>query len=539
MAAAKQLSYSATDQRPVYSLLRHSPAFVLLVIAIADGSQLADPDLWSHLSAGQIILSTRHLTLYDPFSYTAFGHLWRNHEWLSQVALAAVYNALGVFGLKLLKLLCATATISLIALGLAETAAPARVQRAVLAVTAVALLPQIEFRPQLATFVLLSLVIALLARDTYRTSSRLWPLVPIFALWANLHGGYLVGVAAMATYAAVVAADELRRGQGWGRAMRLAATAAACAFATLANPDGIDIWRTVMNSITDPLVHNGVAEWQPLLSRIGFEWHAYAPGVIIYLLPLALFAALALSLLLAPRMDDAALVAIAALFIFGAFVSARNMALAVIALAIPLARHVGIALGNPSASLLTGLVPMGRAVNEEPARVAADADWRFNPVVAIGLATAVAAATGLLSNRLTIDEHCPVGAVAFMKQHNLRGNVLGDYDWGNYLAWHIAPQSKVFVDGRSDQLYSSRVISDYYDFYFASPRAESVLDGYPHDFVLLPPESKGYSVVANNPNWKLIYRDPDAALFARATSPAAQLPGVPVIGSATGPKFFP
>ena len=535
MAAPNQLS-GRVEERPVYSLLRHSPAFVLLMIVIADSGQLADPDLWNNLRAGQIILSTRHLTLYDQFSYTAFGYLWRNHEWLSQVALAAVYNGFGVFGLKLVKLLCAAATISLIALGLAETAAPARVQRAVLALTAVALLPQIQFRPQLATFVLLSVILVLLARDTYRTCSRLWPLVPIFALWANLHGGYLVGVAAVATYAAVVAADELRRGRGWGRGAWLAATTAACAFATLANPDGIDTWRTVMNSITDPLVHKGLAEWQPLLNRIGFQWHAYAPAVIIYLLPLALFAALALSLFLAPTMDDAALVAIAALFMIGAFISARNMALAVIALSIPLARHFGIFVGNRSASLAT--VPMGRVVNEESTRVAADADRRFNPVVAIGLTIAVVAASGLLSNRLTIDAHCPVGAVAFMKQHNLHGNVLDDYDWGNYLTWHIAPESKVFFDGRSDQLYPTRVIADYYDFYYGSPSAQSVLDRYPHDFVLVPPDSDGFGVVAKNPDWKLIYRDSDAALFARATSQAAQLPGEPIIGSA-GPKFFP
>jgi hypothetical protein len=293
-----------------------------------------------------------------------------------------------------------------------------------------------------------------------------------------------------------------------------------------------------MHSITDPLVHKGLAEWQPLLSRVGFEWRAYPPGVIIYLLPLALFAALALSLFLAPTMDDAALVAIAALFIIGAFVSARNMALAVIALSIPLARHFGIFLGNPSASLLTRFVPMRRVVSAEPAQGAANSDWRFNPALAIGLAIAVAAANGLLSNRLTIDEHSPVGAVAFMKQHNLHGNVLGDYDWGNYLTWHTAPPSKVFVDGRSDQLFPSQVIADYYDFSFGSPNAESVLDRYPHDFVLLPPGSSAYSVVANSPNWKLIYRDSDAALFARAASQAAQLPGVPAIGSA-GPKFFP
>ena len=73
MAAANQLPRGA-ETRPVsYSMLRHSPAFVVMVIAIADALQLADPDMWSHLRAGQIILNTRHLILYEPFSYTAFA----------------------------------------------------------------------------------------------------------------------------------------------------------------------------------------------------------------------------------------------------------------------------------------------------------------------------------------------------------------------------------------------------------------------------------------------------------------------------------
>jgi len=534
MAAARQASYRATDQRPIYSMLRHSPAFVLLAIVIADASQLADPDLWNNLRAGQIILGTRHLTLYDQFSYTAFGHLWLNHEWLSQVALAEVYKSLGVFGLKLVKLLCAAATISFIALGLAETAAPPRVQRAVLALTAVALLPQIQFRPQLATFVLLSLILMMLARDTYRSGSRLWPMVPIFALWANLHGGCLIGVAAIATYTAVAAAAELLRGQGMTRGIRLAAITAACTLATLANPDGIEVWRTVMASITDPIVHQSLAEWQPLITRIGFEWRAYPLGVIIYLLPLMLFAALALSFVLTPAIDDAALTAVAALFILGAFISARNMALAVIALSIPMTRHVGILLRDPAAASLPG----GTATSAESARAAPGADWHFNPVLAIGLTIAIVLACGLLSNRLTIDEHCPVGAVAFMQQHNLSGNLLSNYDWGNYLTWHTAPPSRIFIDGRSQQLFPPRVRRDYYDFYYASPRAENVLDEYPHDFVLVPPESDCVAVVAKNSNWKLIYRDPDAVLFARATSQAAQLAGLPVVGS-SGPKVFP
>ena len=538
MADANQALRFAQEQRPVSSLLHHSPAFILLVIAIADAGRLADSDLWNHLRTGQITLSTRHLIRYDPYSYTAFGHLWRNHEWLSQVALAASYNCLGVFGLKLLKLLCAAATISFLALGLAETAAPAHVQRAVLMAVAVALVPQMQFRPHLATFVLLSLVLALLARDTYRSPPRLWPLIPIFALWANLHGGCLAGLAAMATYTAVVAADELRRRQGWHRSARLATITVACAFAALANPDGIGIWDTVTRSATNPVIRAAISEWQPLLGRLGIQWHLFAPGVIVYLLPLALFAALAVAVFLTPSFDDAALVAIAALFVVGAFISARNMALAVIALSAPLARHAGVALGKRPAGVATSFAPTERMAEKEPGRVVADAGSRFNPLFASALAVALAAATGLFSNRMGTAQHYPVGAVAFMKKHNLHGNLLCDYNWGDYLIWHTAPASKVFIDGRCETVYPTRVIIDYLNFYFGLAGAERVLRGYPHDFVILPPDSKGYGVVAGNPDWKLLYRDPDAALFARSTSQAAGLAGVPVTGPAI-PAFFP
>ena len=518
-------------RRIAYSLIHDSPAFVVLAIMIADAGQIADPDLWNNLRAGQIILATHHVTLYDSFSYTAFGHLWRNHEWLSQVALAAAYGGLGVFGLKLIKLLCAGATISLIALGMTETGAPPRLQRVALAITALALLPQIQFRPQLATFVMLSLILLMLVRDTYRNDARLWPLVPLFALWANLHGGYVVGVAAITIYAGVTTLGALRSHGGWTRGARLMFLAATCTVATLANPDGVGIWRTVFNSVTDPIVHAGLAEWQPLIHRIGFEYHAYPPGLIIYLLPLAMYAALVLSLFLAPAADDAALAAIAVVFVAGAFISVRNMALAVIALTVPMTHHFAIIANRRAALNRMPVAAPSASFNRED-------DSRFNPALAIGLATVIVAACGSLSNRLAIDQHCPVGAVAFMRQHNLHGNVLSSYDWGNFLTWHTSPPGKVFIDGRSDQLFPPRVIADYYDFYYASPQARTVLDGYSHDFVLVPPDSDGFAIVAKDPNWKMIYRDSDAALFAHATSSAAQLPMQPT-PDWSGPKFFP
>ena len=113
---------------------------VALVIVIADSGQMTDTDLWGHIRFGQAVIAQHHLLLRDPYSYTAFGGRWSNHEWLTEVVMAAAYNILGVVGLKLWKLACVTATMLLLAMGLAETGAPPSVQLNIFALAAVGMM---------------------------------------------------------------------------------------------------------------------------------------------------------------------------------------------------------------------------------------------------------------------------------------------------------------------------------------------------------------------------------------------------------------
>ena len=65
----------------------------------------------------------------------------------------------------------------------------------VLTTGALAIAPMMQFRPQLFDFIALSALLLLLARDSYRRAGLLWLAIPIFVLWANLHGGFFVGLA--------------------------------------------------------------------------------------------------------------------------------------------------------------------------------------------------------------------------------------------------------------------------------------------------------------------------------------------------------
>jgi hypothetical protein len=314
----------------------------------------------------------------------------------------------------------------------------------------------------------------------------------------------------------------LTAGDGLGRAARLGGVTVGCVLATLLNPDGASNWLTVMHTLGNPLTRAMVSEWQPLLFKIAEEWRKSPRTAINFALVIVPFAALVLCFTIRPRGRDLALVVIAAMMGVAAYLAVRNMALAVIASTTPLCRHAALALAPTRFGCTTPPAPRKR----------------FHEMLVGAITLAIALATGLFLPTLPDGYPQPRGAVEFMKARGLCGNVLGDFGWGEYLIFHLAPESRVFVDSRYDMVYPQAVLADYLDFFLVHPRAAAVLAAYPHDFVLLRTASPGYGFMMTQPGWRIVYRDKTAALFTRVDSPAACLKGVPIEGNA-GPNLFP
>lgn len=579
------------------SLLRYSPALMVVAIVVADSINYADNDLWGRVRFGQAMIAAGHIIRTDPYSYSVAGHIWLDHEWLTEIIMAAVYNSLGVVGLKLFKLALTAATFVFLAMADAETGAPVPVQLAVLLTCAVSVSMQMQFRPQLFTFALLSALIFLLARDTYQRERkiRLWHAIPMFLLWGNLHGGFIAGLVALAVYATVSGVQEVWAGRGVGRACKLGAITAAAALATIVTPYGIGIWQFVLHALTNPLTRVAILDFQPFARALAEQWRLSPAGSVEYLCAIAMAAALVVALVLGPATDDLALVAVASMMTAAAVTSVRNVPIALITIAPPLTYHLALALR-------AGHV----AINEPEPAVKPAAElrvrrWWIDQGVLYAAALALLLATGLFSNRLRPNDQYPAGAVRFMKSHGLHGNVLNSFDWGEYLIWHLEPGSKVFVDGRYDTVFPERVLNEMIAFNFnqpevaqihgADPRdfmllpaavassrpvpapagwklvyrdeynrlyarpgsaaaghpgvtvvikqpgAAQVLDGYPHDYVLLRHNAPANQLMETRADWKLVYRDEYTRLYARAGSAAAQIPGVPVVGKAETTNF--
>lgn len=222
----------------------------LLVIGIA-GLALVSPvhnDTWWHLRYGREMVLHGGFAQVDSFSFTAAGHPFPNHEWLAERVLYAAY-ALG--GLQATTLLCAVLLTTgwwlvwrLMCGDLAD--------RAIVLVVALSASTSIwSIRPQAFTIALLPVTLTLLA------NVRLWPLPFIVALWANLHGGVLVGLVAIAA-ATVSRWLDAPRTVPW----RHVGILAASALATLLTPLGARYFPEIVGSLVRSRV-NGIIEWRP------------------------------------------------------------------------------------------------------------------------------------------------------------------------------------------------------------------------------------------------------------------------------------
>ncbi len=507
-------------RRARYSLIRYSPWLFLLLIVIADAGQRADPDLWGHLRFGQAILASGHAPTHDPYSYTAAGAPWIDCEWLCEAVMAVAYNHFGIVGLKAWKLICVAGTLGFMSIGLAETEAALALQFQIMTVAAIGLMLYMQFRPQIFTYLMFAILLALLARKWFRRRGALLAVVPLMALWANLHGGFIIGLATLGAYSLGAALSDARGlGAGIRRGAQLGGLTVAATAATLANPYGIGLWRVIAGTLSNSTIRVANEDWLPLSRVVAREWHGDLSGVVFLLCTVGLIAATALAVVLAPRADDFPFVVIAAVMCVAAITAARNLPLAIIACVAPLARRLALLKRQSEATVMTRSA--------------------VNPFIAVLMLFFLAAGTGILSGRLRTAGKYPADAVEFMRRHALQGNILNEFGWGGYLIWHSSPGLKVFIDGRCETFYTSSVINQYIDFHFDLRGAQEVLDEWPHDFVLIPPAAPAYNLMATESGWRLIYRDATSALFARVGTPGALV--APLIRPAETPavEYFP
>jgi hypothetical protein len=471
---------------------------VLAVLLDAMAKTKADPDLWGYLAFGRLFWETGAFPYKDVFSYVPTLPLWVYHEWLTGVLFYPLYQALGGASLQLLKYAVGLGTVAMVYLTARERGA--KLLSAALILFLIQLFPVIGFSPvraQVFTYCFFATSVYLLERARINQRWRgLWLLAPLEALWCNLHGGCLAGLGLIGLYAL---GEGLSRRPFWPYLRVML----AAGLVTLANPYGWEYWRYLWAAISMPRPE--ITEWSSL-------WGAYhknqiGPFELAYTLFLIGFVGI-----LAVRARWRELSPILSLVL-------------VLYLGLKHLRHLTFFLllvGAYCPALLTKCLksrPQPRALGS----------WRIGPALAVLLAlTALLPAYRFLSKHpLNLEishlpmagsipgQYYPVGAVAYLRSHQLSGKLLTEFGWGEYLIWTLYPRCQVALDGRYETVYPQGVAKNYFNFINQVENSRQFLDDYPPDLILLAPRSKACAFIASYPGWRRVYADTGSALFVR------------------------
>lgn len=236
-----------------------------------------DPGTFWHVRVGELVLDTGRLVTTDPYSIPFAGTPWVPHGWLAEVGMAALHRAAGLDGL----LLATAALISgaytipfarLVRAGLHWSVAGCLVGLAVAASAS-----HFHARPHAVTLLFFAVTFAaLLDFDAGRIRFRglLW-LVPLFAVWANVHGGVLAGYG---TVGLTVAGWLVFRG-GPDR-LRLVGWAALLGLTALATPYGLDMPRAWVAIMRMPELPRLIEEHAPVDPSDPGTWPFFALAAI-------------------------------------------------------------------------------------------------------------------------------------------------------------------------------------------------------------------------------------------------------------------
>ncbi len=173
-------------------------ALVTTVVIFANRS-IADPDIWWHLRNAEELLHTGRFVRADAYSYTVHGAAWINHEWLGELP---YYFGWRCFGLQGLYLVMALALVTIFLLLYALSYLRARDYKAAALACGLAIpLATVSFGPRTLLFGWIFLLVELLIFEMYDSRPRyLWLLPPLFVLWVNTHGSWLIGFALLIAF---------------------------------------------------------------------------------------------------------------------------------------------------------------------------------------------------------------------------------------------------------------------------------------------------------------------------------------------------
>lgn len=500
---------------------------VFILVGISSfflGSRI-DPDMWWHIRLGNNILNGIWV---NNLTFTCTEYTWINHSWLTDVLFSIFNSTFGIQGLSLIFAVIILVgiyfnwlTLRLIASKL-SLSLNKYVGLSFLTLYALVLAPFIAIRPQVVTFLFLSIFLYLLFNIYYSKAFSIKKsllLIPFFILWVNLHGGFLIGFVVLGVFLVdgiisfvkylgqsnkVGLKDLPKKIYNYFFLMGL------LLIASFINPFGVTAWQEVVNQIFGSNNAKYIAEWAAInikslnqfpffiLSALGVVLMIFnKKGYSIRLLLLCIFSFLgfySVRYMLPASLIVVLILFVEALIFFKLYL--ENFVRSEISKRqINFLKFVFILM-----ALLIGLVGIFNAGRF----IQGTQDLYNKESLALSLYP-VGAGNHLLENRDLYKDYY----------------FFNTYVWGGYLEYFL-PELNWFIDGRMPEwrcqnqpLVKESLMLDYIELETIKADWQKVIEVHNINAFIIKTDSPFANLLQSNSDWRITYSDDMATIFIK------------------------
>ena len=480
---------------------------------------LADADIGWHIRTGQQILDTKSIPHVDPFSSSMEGQEWYAWEWLYDLAVGVLDRA---FGLNGVVWLCAVIIATTFACVFRTTIFRGTNLYIAMLLTLLAISAStIHFfaRPHIVSWLFVWFFFLSLDRwERGATRKTLYWLPALMVLWANLHGGFVLGLAVVACFWLGTIVEAVSTSNIFGRLLareraRLLGIVFVCSVAaTFLNPYGYQLHVHIYRYLTNRFLMTHINEFASP------DFHGAAQKC---------FAALVLLSVVTLARSSGKLrisnILILLMAVYAGLYASRNLPVGSILLVMVIGPPLSAAVNNVWQQVSASHSSRRLFLTLSQAR-AFEGQLRGHlwPIVIVFVTFIILAIGGKLGSREFINAHfdaskLPVEASNVIASSKSRDPVFCPDSWGGLLIYQLSPVMKVVVDDRHD-LYGERVLRKYLEVVQVRPGWNQILDEWKVRRVLMPAGSALDNILRESSEWHITHEDRTAVLFERSVS---------------------
>jgi hypothetical protein len=466
-----------------------------------------DSDAGWHIRNGERIIEGRTLPGSDPFSFSKSGQPWFSWEWGSDVVMGLAYRLDGLRGVTALVAAAIAGSVwmwtrlnfaaggSFLMTGLL---APLMVSTTSLHWLA---------RPHVFSWLFLLGALLYAERAPRRFGMRQAAIIGgVTAVWANLHGSFLLAPAIALAYALSHVLRPIfwpiERKNEAGKARWFFSAALASLGGSLLNPYGWQLHAHILSYLFNDRLTSRIAEFQ------SFNFHEKDATQMALTMALA-----AAGAIFALTQKNLAHFLISAMFLWGGLRSARVLPLVAL-LILPFAN----AAFTTALREASGLRPRIRRAIDAALRYSANlrvidrraGGMAFSAIAMLGFLLLLRAPAFSKDIGFPADQF-PVAASMAVEKLPAEARIFAPDSYGGYLIYRFHGARKVYCDGRSD-FYGADFLRDYLVLLDLRPGWRDILRSGRFTHALLPAASALQTVLEQD-GWRPLYRDGVATLL--------------------------